>query len=154
MSAWIGRVHPRFRSPYRASVVQTVVAVVVIGGFALAGADPVTGLLLWVNTPGVVGIVVLQALTAVSCVVYFVRRNKAASTPAALTAAVASSVLLALATYVLISNVGLLTNAPTSVNVVLVGIVPATLLVGGVLAVLLRNRRPETYARVGEGAAA
>lgn len=152
LPAWIGRVHPRFGSPYRASVVQTILAVVVIIGFAVAGADPVTGLLLWVNTPGVVGIVVLQALTAVSCAVYFTRRNKAASTPAALTAAVVSAVLLAVATYVLISNVGLLTNAPASVNVVLVGIVPATLLVGAVLAVWLRNRRPETYARVGEGA--
>ncbi|NUT48344.1 MAG: APC family permease [Saccharothrix sp.] len=151
LPAWIGEVHPRYRSPYRASIVQTVLAVVVIGGFALAGADPVTGLLLWVNTPCVVGIVVLQALTAISCAVYFLRRNKAASTPAALTAAVASAVLLAGATYVLIDNVGLLTNAPASVNTVLVGLVPATLLVGGVLAVWLRNRRPETYARVGTG---
>jgi hypothetical protein len=105
-----------------------------------------------VNTPGVVGIVVLQTFTAVSCAVYFLRRNKAASTPAALTAAVVSAVLLAVATYILVSNVGLLTNASASVNVALVGIVPATLLVGGVLAVWLRNRRPEVYARVGEGA--
>ncbi|MGW4214402.1 APC family permease [Lentzea sp. NPDC004789] len=153
LPAWIGEVHPRFGSPYRASALQTVFAVIVIGGFALAGADPITGLLLWVNTPGVVGIVVLQVLTAVACAVYFLRRNKSASTPMALTAAVVSAVLLAVATYVLISNVGLLTNAPTSVNVVLVGIVPLTLLVGGVLAVWLRNRRPETYARVGEGPA-
>ncbi|WP_112263915.1 APC family permease [Lentzea terrae] len=151
LPAWIGEVHPRHGSPFRASVVQTVLAVVVIGGFALAGADPITGLLLWVNTPGVVGIVVLQALTAISCAVYFLRRNKAASTPVALTAAVASAVLLAGATYILISNVALLTNAPASVNVVLVGLVPATLLVGGVLAVWLRTRRPETYARVGKG---
>jgi hypothetical protein len=35
---------------------------------------------------------------------------------------------------------------------VLVGSVPATLLVGAVFAVWLRNRRPETYARIGEGA--
>jgi amino acid transporter len=154
LPAWIGKVHPRFGSPYRASVVQTIVAVVVIVGFALAGSDPVTGLLLWVNTPGVVGVVVLQLLTAISCAVFFLRRNKSASTPAALTAAVASSVLLAGATYILIDNVALLTNAPLGVNVVLVGIVPVTLLVGGVLAVLLRNRRPETYARVGEGASA
>jgi len=153
LPAWIGEVHPRFGSPYRASALQTVFAVIVIGGFALAGADPITGLLLWVNTPGVVGVVVLQVLTAVSCAVYFLRRNKSASTPVALTAAIVSAVLLAVATYVLISNVGLLTNAPTSVNVVLVGIVPLTLLVGGVLAVWLRNRRPETYARVGEGSA-
>ncbi|MFC3890609.1 APC family permease [Lentzea rhizosphaerae] len=152
LPAWIGKVHPRFGSPYRASVVQTVLAVVVIGGFAFAGADPVTGLLLWVNTPGVVGVVVLQALTAISCAVYFLRRNKAASTPAALTAAIVSTVLLAGATYVLIDNVALLTNAPTSVNVVLVGIVPVTLLAGWVFAIWLRSRRPETYARVGRGA--
>jgi amino acid transporter len=154
LPAWIGHVHPRYGSPYRAGIVQTVLAVAVIAVFALVGADPYTGLLLWVNTPGVVGILVLQTLTAVATVVFFTRRNQAARTPAALTAGIASSVLLAGATYILVDNVALLTNATTPVNLLLVSIVPATLLVGFLLAWRLRVRRPAVYARIGEGDAA
>ncbi|MBP2320385.1 amino acid transporter [Kibdelosporangium banguiense] len=150
LPAWIGKVHPRYSSPYRASIVQSVLAVVVIAVFAIAGADPYTKLLLWVNTPGVVGVLVLQTLTAIATVVYFLRRNKAASTPVAVTAGIVSSVLLAVATYILVDSVGLLTAASTTVNVVLVSIVPVTLLIGGAVAVWLRKRRPDTYARIGE----
>jgi amino acid transporter len=153
LPAWAGRVHPQFGSPYRASLVQSALAVVVILAFAAVGADPYTHLLLWVNTPGVVGVLVLQTLTAVAAVVYFTRRNRAASTRTALVAAVASTVLLAVATYVLVDNIELLTAASTGINIVLVGIVPGTLLVGAVLAVRLRRSRPATYAGIGQGAA-
>ncbi|MET8846345.1 APC family permease [Amycolatopsis sp. NPDC004625] len=151
LPAWLGKVHPRFGSPYRASIVQTGLAAVVITVFAVTGADPYTKLLLWVNTPGVVGILVLQTLTAIATVGYFLRRNRAASTPVAVAAGIVSSVLLAVATYVLVDSVGLLTAASATVNVVLVSIVPATLVAGGAVAVRLRRRRPAIYARIGEG---
>ncbi|MEU5260922.1 APC family permease [Amycolatopsis sp. NPDC021455] len=151
LPAWVGKVHPRYGSPYRASIVQTVLAVAVIAVFAITGADPYTKLLLWVNTPGVIGILVLQTLTAIATVAYFLRRNKAASTPVALGAGIVSSVLLAVATYVLVDSVGLLTAASATVNVVLVSIVPATMVIGGAVAVWLRKRRPAAYARIGEG---
>ncbi|OXM65873.1 APC family permease [Amycolatopsis vastitatis] len=151
LPAWVGKVHPRYGSPYRASIVQTVLAAAVIAVFAVAGADPYTQLLLWVNTPGVVGILVLQTLTAIATVAYFLRRNKAASTPVAVAAGIVSSVLLAVATFILVDSVGLLTAASATLNVVLVSIVPATMLIGGAVAVWLRKRRPAAYARIGEG---
>jgi amino acid transporter len=151
LPAWFRKVHPRHGSPYRASIVQTVLAVVVIAAFVIAGADPFTHLLLWVNTPGVVGVVLLQTLTAIATVVYFLRRNKAASTPVATVAGILSALLLAVASYLLVDNINLLTGAPAAVNVLLVSVVPATLLAGGVVALWLRNKRPTTYARVGEG---
>jgi amino acid transporter len=154
LPAWIGRVSPRFGSPYRAGIAQTALAVLVIAVFAIVGADPYTGLLLWVNTPGVVGILLLQTLVAVAIVVYFTRRNPQASSPRALAAGIGSALLLAAATVVLVENVDLLTNASAATNVLLVGIVPATLLVGFALAAWLRARRPATYARIGEGDAA
>jgi amino acid transporter len=149
---WVGTVHPRFGSPYRAGLLQTALAVVVIGVFAAAGADPYEQLLLWVNTPGVVGVLVLQTMTAAATVAYFVRRNRAAATPVAIGAGVASGVLLAAATYVLVDNIELLTAASTTVNVLLVGIVPLTLAVGTASALWLRAHRPERYAGIGEGA--
>ena len=151
LPGWVGTVHPRYGSPYRAGLLQTVLAVVVIAVFAAVGADPYSELLLWVNTPGVVGVLVLQTLTAVATVAYFLRRNRAAGTPVAIGAGILASVLLAAATYVLVDNIELLTAAATTVNVLLVGIVPLTMAVGWTLAVWLRSHRPERYAGIGEG---
>jgi amino acid transporter len=149
---WVGTVHPRFGSPYRAGLLQTALAVVVIAVFALAGADPYSDLLLWVNTPGVVGVLVLQTMTAAATVAYFLRRNRAAATPVAIGAGVASAVLLAAATLLLVDHIELLTAASTTVNVLLVGIVPLTLAIGTACALWLRARHPERYAGIGEGA--
>lgn len=60
----LGRIHPRHRSPHLAGAAQTAVGAVVVAGFALAGADPYTQLLLWVNTPGMIGLMALQLLAA------------------------------------------------------------------------------------------
>jgi amino acid transporter len=151
LPGWFGTTHPRFGSPYRAGIVQSVLAAVVVLAFAVAGADPYTRLLLWVNTPGAVGIFVLMLLTALAAVAYFLRRNRAASTPTAVAAGVASTVLLAVALYVTLDNVELITASSAGVNAVLVGIVPLTLLVGVALARWLRRSRPAVYARIGEG---
>ena len=55
---------PVHKSPYIAGLAQTALAALVVAGFAAFHADPYLQLLLWVNTPGVIGIVILQALTA------------------------------------------------------------------------------------------
>lgn len=54
------RVHPRHRSPWVAGAAQTALAVVIVTRFVMVDADPYTQLLLWVNTPGIVGLLVLQ----------------------------------------------------------------------------------------------
>ncbi|MCG5119362.1 amino acid transporter [Streptomyces sp. CZ24] len=69
----LGRIHPRHRSPYLAGAAQTAVGAVVVAGFALAGADPYTQLLLWVNTPGMIGLMALQLLVAAAVLCYFRR---------------------------------------------------------------------------------
>ncbi|MGY1642701.1 APC family permease [Geodermatophilus sp. SYSU D00703] len=151
LPGWFGTTHPRFGSPYRAGLVQSLLAAAVVLGFAVAGADPYTRLLLWVNTPGATGIFVLMLLTALATVVYFLRRNPAAGTRVTVAAGVVSCVLLAIALYVSVDNVELITASSPAVNTVLVGIVPLTLVVGFGLATWLRRRRPATYARIGEG---
>ena len=57
LPARLAHTHPRFGSPSTAGTAQTVLAAVVVGAFAIAGADPYIDLLLKVNTPGVVGII-------------------------------------------------------------------------------------------------
>lgn len=143
----LDRTHPRFHSPSVAGTFQSVLAATVIVTFALAGADPYFKLLLLVNTPGVVGIILLQAMTSVAVVAYLVRRRVPA--PVSIGFAVVAAILLVGALVLLVKNVGLLTSAGTAVNIFLVGLVPLTLLGGIVTARVIRARRPEVYARVG-----
>ncbi|MBF6065622.1 APC family permease [Nocardia terpenica] len=149
LPAWVGKTHPRYGSPYRASTVQTLLAVVLIAAFAVAGADPYTRLMLWLNTPGVVGLLVLQALTAIAAVVYFTRRNPAAGSRGTVCTGVLATVLLVAAVFLVVDHIDLLTGVSGAINALSAAVVPATLLLGGVLAAWMRGRRPAIYHRIG-----
>ncbi|HEX5116771.1 MAG TPA: APC family permease [Pseudonocardiaceae bacterium] len=71
---WFGVVHRKHASPHRASLVLTIVSVVVAGCFALGGLDPYTGLASSMLGLGTLGIILLQGSAAVSVIAYFRRR--------------------------------------------------------------------------------
>ena len=149
LPARLAHTHPKFGSPSTAGVVQTLLAFVVVAAVALVGADPYAVLLLKVNTPGIIGIVLLQAITSAAVVAYFTRRRHSVRAGFAVGCAVVATGLLALAVILLVWNVDLITNAGPVTNAVLVGIVPATLAAGWFGASVLRRRRPEVYAGIG-----
>jgi hypothetical protein len=82
-------------------------------------------------------------------VAYFVHRRHTVKARFAVLCAALATVLLSLAVVLLVSHIGLLTNASTPVNVVLVGIVPLTLVIGLIAATVLKARRPQVYAGIG-----
>ncbi|MFF5972420.1 APC family permease [Streptomyces sp. NPDC012769] len=146
LPAALGRIHPRHRSPYVAGLAQTVLGAVVVLGFAAAGADPYTQLLLWVNTPGMLGLMALMLLAALAVVRYFRRVPHREGALRTLVAPVTAAVLLAVALWLVTSKVALFTGASPTVNTVLVSVVPAVLVLGLLLAARLRRTRPEVYA--------
>ncbi|MEV7375520.1 APC family permease [Streptomyces sp. NPDC090301] len=150
LPAALGRIHPRHRSPYVACLAQTALGAVVVLGFAAAGADPYTQLLLWVNTPGMLGLMALMLLAALAVVRYFRRVPHQEGALRTLVAPGAAAVLLAVAIWLVASKVALFTGASPTVNAVLVAVVPAVLVLGLVLAYRLRRTRPEVYARFAE----
>ncbi|MGW1281075.1 APC family permease [Streptomyces tsukubensis] len=141
-----GRIHPRHRSPYVAGIAQTALGAVVVLGFAAAGADPYTQLLLWVNTPGMIGLMALMLLTAIAIPCYFRRIRHDEGVLRTVVAPVAAAVLLAVAIYLIGTKVELFTGASTLVNTVLLALVPAVFVIGVGLAYRLKRRRPEVYA--------
>ena len=149
LPARLAHTHPRFGSPVAAGNAQTVLAAVVVGAFAIAGADPYIDLLLKVNSPGVVGIIALQAITSVAVVVYFLRRRHTIRARTATVCAAVGGVLLWGAVFLLVTHIDLLTNVTGFTNVILVGIVPATFAAGVVAALVLKKRRPAVYAAIG-----
>ncbi|MFJ5725381.1 APC family permease [Streptomyces sp. NPDC093149] len=147
LPAALGRVHPRHRSPYVAGVAQSVLGAVIVIGFAAAGADPYAQLLLWVNTPGMIGLMALQLLAAIAVPLYFRRFDHGEGRLRTVVAPVVATVLLAAAIVLVTDNVDLFSGASTGVNVVLVSLVPAVFLIGLGLAYRLKRTRPEVYAR-------
>ncbi|WP_447035726.1 APC family permease [Streptomyces sp. DSM 118878] len=142
----LGRVHPKHRSPYVAGIAQSVLALVCVTGFAVAGADPYRQLLLWMNTPGGIGLVALQALTAVAVLRYFRHIRHEEGRWRTVIAPLAAAALMAGAMWLIISKIGLMTGASFTTNTVLVLMVPVAFAVGLLTALRMRRSRPEVYA--------
>ncbi|MFE0749263.1 APC family permease [Gordonia sp. NPDC058843] len=68
-------VHGRHGSPHVGSVVQTVTAFILVGAFAVAGADPVLQLFTWMAGVAIVSILVLMVLTSIAIIVWFRRSS-------------------------------------------------------------------------------
>ncbi|AWT47029.1 MULTISPECIES: APC family permease [Streptomyces] len=142
----LGRVHPRHRSPYVAGIAQTVLGVAVVLAFRAAGADPYGQLLLWVNTPGMIGLLLLQLLAAIAVPCYFRRVRHQEGALRTVLAPLAATALLATAIVLVVTHIDLFTGASSTVNTVLVLVAPAVFLLGLPLAAWLRHRRPDAYA--------
>jgi amino acid transporter len=147
LPARLAAVHPRHGSPYVAGAAQTALGLVVVLAFALAGADPYTQLLLWVNTPGGIGVMVLQLLASIAVPCYFRRVPHTEGVVRTLVAPVTAAVLLTAATGLVVSRIDAFTGASAAVNTALVAVVPGVFLLGLLLALRLRRGRPEVYAR-------
>ncbi|MFD9065847.1 APC family permease [Kitasatospora purpeofusca] len=72
----LAAVHPRHRSPHRASHAQTLFNLAVCGVFALAGLDPYLSLTTAMLSLGTLGIIALQALACLGVLAHF-RRSTA-----------------------------------------------------------------------------
>lgn len=148
---WLGRVHPRHHSPTTTGILQSGLAIGTVLAFAAAKADPFTGLLVLVNTPGVLGMLVLQLLTAVAVVAFFVRRWRVDRQVVPVAAGALSAVLLAAGTWYLAANLELLTGTTSGWNTALIGVVPLVLALGVGVAVWMRRYRPAVLAAIGSG---
>jgi amino acid transporter len=155
-----GRVNDRTGSPYVASLTQTVLALTVVAIFALADADPVLKLFTWLTNLGALGVLLLMAVTSFAVVAFFRKRPDAdvSSFAGAIAPAIAGvALLVVLVLGVLNFNVLITgtTDAPTDTMTI---VLPVILFGGGLLGLLvgawMKSNRPDTYARIGEGAGA
>ncbi len=144
----LDRVHPRHRSPYAASLAQSGFTLVVIAAFAVAGLDPYRNLVTVMSGLSTLGIVLLQMLTAVACVVYF-RRRRDPRTVRTLVLPLAGCAGLITATVLLLANFGTLAHSDAlAINVL--PYLAVLLAVGAALyALRLRGTDPDRYARIG-----
>ncbi|MGX1672940.1 APC family permease [Streptomyces sp. NPDC055400] len=142
-----GTVHAKHRSPYLAGVAQTVLGAAVVLAFWAAGADPYAQLLLWVNTPGMIGLMALQLLAAIAVPFYFRRITHEEGVLRTVVAPIAATVLLSIAIVLVCTHLDLFTGASSLVNMVLMAVAPAVFVLGLALARRLRRTKPDVYER-------
>lgn len=139
----------RTGAPWLAGLLQTIVAMAVVIAFGIADLDPLTQLVILVNSPGVYGIITLQLLASIAVLVFILKNRglerKWYVLPAAIVSIVAMTVLLA----ILISTIDVLTAAGPIVNAIILAVVPLVLVAGAVYASVLRSSRPDRFARIG-----
>jgi amino acid transporter len=160
LPAAFGRTSGSSGAPGTGSLLQTVVAVVVVAAFAIADdkpagdpTAPVLHLFTWFGNIGALGVIVLMAAASLSVVVFFVRRGAAGAQAWRLvTSALAGIALLVIAGYTVKDFEVLVGAGPdSSLSWVLPGIIGLAALAGVVLGLVLRARAPEKHARIGLG---
>jgi amino acid transporter len=143
----LGKAHPRYGSPHRASLAQTVFSLVVAAAFAIGGLDPYLGLATSMLGIGTLGIVFLQAMACLSVIGYFWRRPDRHWWRTTLAPAL-GFVGLAVATVLVVANFSTMTGTNNPV----VGALPWLLLgcavLGPVYALWIRSTHPQRYARL------
>ncbi len=146
----------RSGAPAVASIVQSSIALIVVGLFAVLDKDPVLTLFTWLTNLGALGVVLLMAITSFAVVAYFRDRPESKASPwSTAWAPIIAGFALLLILVLGLANFNVLitgsTDAPTdSVTVIL----PLVLLGAGVMgmmaAVIMKRRVPQCYVEIGQ----
>jgi amino acid transporter len=154
LPAALGRTNPKTGAPRLASMVQTLIALVVVFGYALSGVDPLVYLFFWITVTGGLGVLVLMLFTSAAVIGYFmVNPNREtgwrrAVAPAVAVLGLGAVLVVTIAQFDVL--LGVTSDSPWR------WIFPASYLVvavaGVVWALILRATRPDVYAAIGLGA--
>ncbi|MEU5683095.1 APC family permease [Streptomyces venezuelae] len=160
LPAAFGRTNTSTGAPGTGSLLQTVVSVVVVIGFALADdgkagdpTAPVLHLFTWGGNIGALGVILLMATASVAVIVFFARRGAARAQAWRITASALAAIgLLIIAGYTVKDFDVLVGAGPDSaLSWALPGIIFLAAVVGVVYGAVLRARNPAAHARIGLG---
>ncbi len=150
----LGRTHPKHGSPYVASAVQSVIALLLVGAFLLAGLDPYVHLYGLLALLGTMAILIVQTLCSFAVIGYFHKQGKHPETRhwfRTLTAPLVGGVAMACVVVLLVLNMN--TAAGPAASTLLFKLIPYLVIgtfLGGIgLALYMKHRSPQRYAQMG-----
>ncbi|MFE2868566.1 APC family permease [Embleya sp. NPDC059259] len=150
----LGRTHPRHGSPYIASFVQSVIAIILVAAFIVADMDPSVHLYGLLALLGTMAILIVQTLCSFSVVGYFHVQHKHPETKHwfnTLTAPIAGGLAMGVVVGLLVYNMD--TAAGAAADTLLFELIPYIVggffLAGIALALYMKHRRPERYEQMG-----
>jgi amino acid transporter len=147
----LGRVHPKQASPYIASLVGTATGLVVVTAVFVYGLDPG---IFYGRVAGIASlcIIILMLLTTVAVFVFFRRAASMGQNVSAwsgIIAPVLSMLGLGAIIVLALANANAFMAATTTLSVIFIIGIMVVFVAGVVTARYLRNKRPDTYARLG-----
>jgi amino acid transporter len=154
LPSWAATTSRRTAAPVAGSLLQSVLAAVVVGVFAVLGRDPVTELFTWLSYIAAVGVILLMLGTSVAVIGYFNRRPDNAETlwqrliaPALAVLALGGILVITAAN----SDSVLGAEAGSALTYVLPGIVAAAAVIGVIWGYVIKSSRPDVYDGIGGG---
>jgi amino acid transporter len=140
-------------APRNASLAQSVLALLVITAWAVAGWDPLTQLFFWGGTSGGLGVLLLISITSIAVIAFFAANRHNESAWHRIIAPGIATVLLGVISYLALSNLSTLYGVePGTGPAVVVPIVYLVVFVAGIIwGLILKNRQPGIYAGIGKG---
>lgn len=147
----VGRTHADFQSPHVGSVIQTLIAILVIGLFAAKGMDPVLQLFTWLTQLGTLGILGLMGVVSFAVIGFFARKGaQGESVMATKVLPLISGLAMLLLFGVIFVQFGALTGAEGWLSVALPSLVPLAGLIGLALAWNLKTRDSIRFGKLGQ----
>jgi amino acid transporter len=135
---WLPKVlattHPKRYSPYVASIVQVGISAIVVAGYAIGGADPLTQLGATFIGLQALGILGLMALVSIAAISFFRRGDYGVGPVTAVIAPLLSAVALTVAGVMVVDNFALITGSDSKVGAFLPLVLLVALAVGAVVA--------------------
>jgi amino acid transporter len=160
LPAAVGRTTKSSGAPAVGSFIQTVVSLVVVAVFALSDdkpfgdpTAPVLRMFTWAGTVGALGVVVLMATAAIAVIAFFVKRGAARMQAWRLVTSALSAVALAVIAVYSVKDFPVLlgANPGHGLRWILPGIIAIAAVIGLVYGLVLKVRRPEVFAGIGQG---
>lgn len=146
----VGVTHDKYQSPHVGSIIQTVLATIVIGIFAFLGLDPVLAMFTWLTQLGTLGILGLMACTSFSVIAFFKARPALAEKPLSTTILpLITGVIMALLFVLIFAKFGELTGTTGLLGVALPSLVILVGIAGYLRAGGLARRDPARFSRLG-----
>jgi amino acid transporter len=152
----LGRTSPATKAPIAGSAVTSAIGFAGIAVYVVAGWDPFTTMFFWLTVLGGVGVLFLMTATSIAVTAYFSRRvnrddvgiGRGIVAPALATLALGAVVIVTLAQFAVLLGV----DATDPVRWMLPAVYGVAALAGILWALILRTRRPDVYAQIGQGA--
>jgi amino acid transporter len=151
-----GRTVPGTGAPKNGSISQSVLGLVVIVLYAVAGWDPLVQLFFWGGSAGGIGVLLLITVTSIAVIGYFARNPEGEDVWHRLGAPILGTIMLLVMSYLALTNIATLFGVdpgskPTWVVPLSFGVLTV---LGLIWALVLRGSRPQVYAGIGLGARA
>jgi amino acid transporter len=149
LPASLGVTHATYQSPHVGSIIQTVLAVLVVGFFAVMGMDPVLQLFTWLTQLGTLGILGLMAISSFAVVSFFSKSAMGESALATKILPLITGVILAGLFVYIFAKFGDMTGASATLGIVLPSLVIVAAVIGYLSASNLAKTNPAKFSELG-----